>query len=173
MENIKIIPVKLSDLAQLQKIGRLTFFETFAAGNTEENMKNYLEEGFSEVKLSSELADPDSQFYFAILGDDIIGYLKVNIGSSQTELKDISALEIERIYIKPNSKRLGLGKYLLNYAIEKAKELQKTSAWLGVWEENINALNFYKKKNFVCFSEHVFELGGEKQRDILMKLIIK
>lgn len=26
--------------------------------------------------------------------------------------------------------------------------------------------------NFVCFSEHVFELGGEKQRDILMKLII-
>ena len=55
MENIKIIPVKLSDLAQLQKIGRLTFFETFAAGNTEENMKNYLEEGFSEDKLCREL----------------------------------------------------------------------------------------------------------------------
>ena len=172
MENIKIIPVKLSDLAQLQKIGRLTFFETFAAGNTEENMKNYLEEGFSEVKLSSELADPDSQFYFAILGDDIIGYLKVNFGSSQTELKDISALEIERIYVLKDFHGKKVGQLLYDKAIALAKEMNKKYVWLGVWEENPRAIGFYKKNGFIEFDKHIFKLGDDDQTDIMMRLEI-
>lgn len=170
MENIKIIPVKLSDLAQLQKIGRLTFFETFAAGNTEENMKNYLEEGFSEDKLSRELADPDSQFYFAILGDDIIGYLKVNFGSSQTELKDKSALEIERIYVLKDFHGKKIGQLLYDKAIALAKEMNKKYVWLGVWEENPRAIGFYKKNGFIEFDKHIFKLGDDEQTDIMMRL---
>lgn len=172
MENIKIIPVKLSDLAQLQKIGRLTFFETFAAGNTEENMKNYLEEGFSEDKLSRELADPDSQFYFAILGDDIIGYLKVNFGSSQTELKDISALEIERIYVLKDFHGKKVGQLLYDKAIALAVEMNKKYVWLGVWEENLRAIGFYKKNGFIEFDKHIFKLGDDEQTDIMMRLEI-
>lgn len=172
MENIKIIPVKLSDLAQLQKIGRLTFFETFAAGNTEENMKNYLEEGFSEDKLCRELADPDSQFYFAILGDDIIGYLKVNFGSSQTELKDISALEIERIYVLKDFHGKKVGQLLYDKAIALAKEMNKKYVWLGVWERNPRAIGFYKKNGFIEFDKHIFKLGDDEQTDIMMRLEI-
>lgn len=172
MENIIIIPVKLSDLAQLQKIGRLTFFETFAAGNTEENMKNYLEEGFSEDKLSRELADPDSQFYFAILGDDIIGYLKVNFGSSQTELKDKSALEIERIYVLKDFHGKKIGQLLYDKAIALAKEMNKKYVWLGVWEENPRAIGFYKKNGFIEFDKHIFKLGDDEQTDIMMRLEI-
>lgn len=102
MENINIIRVTLNDIDQLQKIGRETFFETFLVGNTEENMKKYLEEGFSIERITSELINKDSEFYFAKLGDDVVGYLKLNFGQSQTELKDGSAVEIERIYVLKN-----------------------------------------------------------------------
>ncbi len=88
MENIEIKRVTLENIDQLQKIGKQTFFETFSAGNTEENMTNYMEEGFSLEKLTAEINNKNSEFYFAVLDGNIIGYLKLNFGPSQTELKD-------------------------------------------------------------------------------------
>jgi hypothetical protein len=99
MTAIKIKKVTLADIVQLQEIGRQTFAETFSSTNTEENMKAYLEEGFSNAKLSAELDNPNSEFYFATLNNKVIGYLKINFGSAQTELKDDKALELSLIHI--------------------------------------------------------------------------
>src|SRR4051812_2235227 len=99
MEQIEITRATINDIERLQKIGRKTFYETFSAANTEENMNRYLEEGFSTDKLTEELTNPDSEFYLAWFAGDVIGYLKLNFGTSQTELKDNRALEIERIYV--------------------------------------------------------------------------
>lgn len=99
MENIVIKKVTPDEIGLLQKIGRQTFFETFSADNSDENMKKYLEEGFSLEKLTTELMDKKALFYFAWIGKQVIGYLKLNFGTSQTELKDDQAVEIERIYV--------------------------------------------------------------------------
>lgn len=40
--------------------------------------------------------------------------------------------------------------------------------WLGVWERNARAIAFYKKYGFVERGEHVFLLGHDRQRDIVM-----
>ena len=100
MTNIEIIKIELKDIDKLQKIGRQTFSETFSDGNTEENMAKYLDEGFSIDKLTIELNDKNAEFYFATFNKNVIGYLKLNFGQSQTELKDDKGLEIERIYVK-------------------------------------------------------------------------
>src|SRR6478735_8124053 len=99
MENITIKSVTLNDIDQLTKISRQTFSETFSAGNSEENLKKYLEEELSAEKLTAELNNPNAEFYFAELDGKIIGYLKLNFGQSQTELQDLAAVEIERIYV--------------------------------------------------------------------------
>jgi ribosomal protein S18 acetylase RimI-like enzyme len=170
MENINIRKVTLNDIDQLQKISRQTFFETFSAGNTEENMKKYLEEGFSKEKLAAELINEDSQFYFAELDDTIIGYLKLNSGQSQTELKDDKALEIERIYVVKAFYGKKVGQLLYEKAMQVAKQTNANYVWLGVWEENQRAINFYKKNGFVEFDKHLFKLGDDEQTDIMMKL---
>lgn len=172
MANIDIKKIGINELKQLQEIGRQTFSETFSAGNTEENMKNYLEEGFSDEKLSQELNDPNATFYFAKQDDDIIGYLKLNFGASQTELKDESALEIERIYVLKDFHGKSVGQVLYNKAIDIAKENKARYVWLGVWEENPRAISFYKKNGFVEFDKHIFKLGDDEQTDIMMKLIL-
>ena len=77
--NITIVPINDSHIASLQQIGRQTFAETFAESNTAENMAKYLEEAYSHEKLIAELNDPNSIFYFAMMGQDVIGYLKLNI----------------------------------------------------------------------------------------------
>lgn len=99
MKSLIIKRAGSEDLDQLIQIGRRTFFESFASDNTEANMQAYLDKAFSYEKLESELLDENSSFYLALLGGEEIGYLKLNFGLSQTELKDEDGLEIERIYV--------------------------------------------------------------------------
>jgi ribosomal protein S18 acetylase RimI-like enzyme len=169
---INIRRVTLDDLSPLQKIGRQTFYETFAAENTEENMNNYLEQGFSIEKLTSELNEKNSEFYFASHDKAIIGYLKLNYGSSQTELKDDKALEIERIYVLKEYHGKNVGQLLYDQAMRRASDKQVDFVWLGVWEKNPRAIGFYKKNGFVEFDKHIFKLGDDEQTDIMMKLTL-
>ena len=170
MPDIEVKRITINELAQLQKIGRQTFQETFSDSNSEENMKNYLAEGFSSEKLTAELNNKDSEFYFATLENNVIGYLKVNFGESQTELKDNKALEIERIYVSKDFHGKKVGQLLYDKAIEVARQKNNEYVWLGVWEENLRAINFYTKNGFVEFDKHVFKLGNDEQTDIMMKL---
>jgi len=173
MENIDIEKITINDIDQLQKIGRQTFYETFSECNTEENMKSYLESGFSEEKVKTELSDENAEFYFAKNGEKIVGYLKLNFGQSQTELKDDKALEIERIYVLKEFHGKKVGQILYDKAIEIAKHKKAGYVWLGVWEENPRAINFYKKNGFIEFDKHIFKLGQDEQTDIMMKLKLK
>lgn len=173
MKDITIRKITLNDIDQLQKIGRQTFSETFSGDNSEEDMTKYLDENFSSEKLTAELNNPDSEFYFAILDNVVIGYLKLNSGTSQTELKDNKALEIERIYVPKEYHGQKVGQILYEKAIQVAKQKEVRYVWLGVWEENFRALNFYKKNGFVEFDKHIFRLGNDEQTDIMMKLELK
>lgn len=173
MNKIEIKRVTLNEIDQLQKLGRQTFFETFSAGNTKENMTKYLEEGFSIEKLTSELNNANSELYFAMYENRVIGYLKLNFGKSQTELKDERALEIERIYVLKEFHGKNAGQSLFEKAISIAGQKKSDYIWLGVWEKNERAINFYKKNNFVGFDTHIFKLGDDEQNDIMMKLELK
>ena len=170
MNNITIRKATPNDIDRLQKISRQTFFETFSEGNTEENMTRYLDESLSLDRLTAELTDRNSQFYFAEIDSKVIGYLKLNSGQSQTELKDDKALEIERIYVLKGYHGSGVGQLLYEKAIQVARQANADYVWLGVWEENPRAINFYKKNGFVEFDRHIFKLGDDEQTDIMMKL---
>jgi len=170
---IKIEQINHSHIAALQQIGRQTFSETFTESNTAQNMAKYLEEAYSHEKLSAELNDSNSFFYFAIMDENVVGYLKLNKGGSQTELKDNNALEIERIYVLKDFHGKKIGQLLFDKAIEVAKAKHVAYVWLGVWEENKRALQFYTKNGFIEFDQHVFVLGDEAQTDIMMKLELR
>lgn len=132
-------------------------------------MADYLKTGFSMEKVASELGNPDSEFHLAYDGDQLIGYLKVNHGPAQSELKDDTALEIERIYVLRAWQGLKVGQLFYNKAIDVARERGYAYVWLGVWEENENAIGFYKRNGFVEFDKHLFTLGDDIQTDIMMR----
>lgn len=172
MANIYIEKATLNNIHQLQEISRQTFYETFSAANTEENMSKYLIEGLSVEKLTAELSNENTEFYFAAYGENIIGYLKLNFGPSQTEMQSENGLEIERIYILKEFYGKGVGQYLYEHAITIARQKNADYVWLGVWEKNPRAINFYKKNGFVEFDKHIFKLGNDEQTDMMMKLAL-
>lgn len=170
MTNLLIRKASFKDISDLQKISKRTFLETYTSGNTEEDMLKYLEEEFTTEKLKLELNNNESEFYFAILSNNIIGYLKINFGESQTDLKDKNALEIQRIYVLKELQGKKIGKALYQKAVEVAKQKELDYLWLGVWEDNPKAIQFYQKIGFVAFDRHIFQLGTDAQTDIMMKL---
>lgn len=172
LDNLSIWELHLLDVDSLQKISRETFSETFGSDNSQQNMKNYLENNFSKEQMLKELNNKQSMFFFAELKGKLTGYLKINVGKAQTEIQDDNSLEIERIYILKKFQGYGIGRALLKQAIQLAHEKNKNCIWLGVWEKNKRAIKFYKKQGFNKFDTHIFKLGDDEQTDILMKLEI-
>ncbi|SHK15247.1 GNAT family N-acetyltransferase [Chryseobacterium polytrichastri] len=172
MASVIINKASFEDLETIQNIGIQTFSETFAESNSEEAMKTYLEKSFNTEKIKSELNNPDSFFFIAWEEDDAVGYLKLNSGQAQTELQDETSLEIERIYVKKSHHGKKVGQLLYDKALETAQQQKKGYLWLGVWEENLRAVNFYTKNGFVEFDKHIFRLGDDEQTDLMMKKML-
>ena len=147
MENYIIKKVTIQEVEQLQNIAIRTFVDTFGADNNQQDMEDYVANKLSKSQLESELLSPNSHFYFAIDGDKVAGYLKLNTNEAQTELQGNDALEIERIYVLKDYHGLKVGQLLYQYALDFATELNIKRIWLGVWEENKRAIRFYEKNS--------------------------
>ncbi len=169
-DSVEISLVSLLDIKQLQSIGRITFYETFVESNTKGDMQQYLDDNFSSQVLTSELNNPTSQFYFARLNNQVVGYLKINWAQSQTETNHDNALEIERIYVLKEYLGKQIGQLLYDKALHIAQNTKVKYIWLGVWENNPRAIRFYEKNGFIAFDKHIFTVGTDDQTDILMKL---
>ena len=166
---IQIVEVVLADLFRLQEISKRTFYDSFAALNTAENMKIHLDNHFTQEKLTAEILNRDSSFFFAVYERNPVGYLKINQGSAQTVLPNDQAIEIERIYVDQSFKGSGIGKKFISKAEELANASRAKYIWLGVWEHNEPAIRFYEKNGFVKFGHHIFKLGDDEQTDLLLK----
>lgn len=172
MENFLIKECRLEDIEKIKFIGEKTFYETFYTENAKEDMENYLNENFSYAQLESEMKNNGSRFYLAENNEETIAYMKLNFDKAQTENGHDNTLEVQRIYVLQEYKNQHIGKRLLQKAIEIGKNKSLTYLWLGVWENNINAIRFYEKQGFEKFDTHIFQLGEDKQTDNLMKLIL-
>ena len=158
----------LEDSRNLREISCETFNETFKDQNSPENINAYLERAYNLKQLENELSNSSSEFFFVYFNNKVAGYLKVNTNDAQSEEMGEESLEIERIYIKNEFQKLGLGKQLFNKALEIAEERYKKNIWLGVWEKNENAIAFYKRMGFFQTGAHSFYMGDEEQTDFIM-----
>jgi len=172
--NNQIKKCHVSDVEQLQALAIKTYHETFAATNSDSLLNQYYEQSLNLEKLKSQLQNTKSEFYFITSGEnkEVAGFLKLNIGDAQTDILDPNALEVEKIYILRDFVGQGLGKEMIEFSIERAKQQQKVYLWLGVWEGNTSAIQFYSKMGFDKFGEHGFNMGGEIQTDFLLKKTI-
>lgn len=170
MQEIEIEEIGLAEIEVLQIVSKQTFSEAFSDCNAVENMEQYLNKGFTLSKLAAELKNPNSIFYFAKVNDEVVGYLKLNFGDAQTDLKDPKALEIERIYVIKAFYGKKIGQQFYHKALQVAEDKGVEYIWLGVWEHNLRAISFYQKNGFIEFATHDFWLGDDKQTDKLMRL---
>lgn len=163
-QDIRIRPVATHEIEALRELGESTFRETFKDQNTKENLETYLKKSFSLSTIQAQFESIDSDFYFAQLGDTILGYLKLNYSDSK--------VEIERIYVKQIAQGQKIGRALFDFALQIALSRKAEWLWLGVWQENKKAVAFYAANGLEIYGTRKFKLGDDLQDDFLMRLMI-
>lgn len=157
------------DAAPLAKLVEETFRATFGAMNSAENMDNHCHSSYSEVIQSCEINDPNVITLVVEDSKKLIAYAQLRWGATPDCISGKSPGEIQRLYVSSAYHGKGIAKNLMETCIQELKSLGKDVVWLGVWELNPRAISFYKKSGFVEVAEHIFNLGGDSQRDIIMQ----
>lgn len=160
---------KTEDAALIADISRQTFYETFSPFNSKMDMDIFMNVQFTKGRLMLEVGKPENTFLLAYNGDDIAGYVKLRDTRHPKQLGSSNALEIARLYAMSSMIGKGVGKLLMQESLKIAAEKKKDMVWLGVWKQNIKAIEFYKKWGFSIFDECDFVLGNDLQKDWLMK----
>ncbi|GAA4740468.1 GNAT family N-acetyltransferase [Flavisolibacter ginsenosidimutans] len=167
--NVTLRTATKEDAELIADISRQTFYDTFAADNSEEDMQKFLSEQFTRGRLMLEVGAAENSFLLAYCEDKLAGYAKLRDARVPVALKNVPSLEIARLYVLQEFLGKGIGALLMRACLETAREKQKTVAWLGVWEKNKRAIHFYSRWGFQKFGEWDFLLGNDLQRDWLMK----
>lgn len=165
--NIRIATTK--DATLIADLSRQTFYDTFAAANTKEDMDKFFHEQFSRELLMAEVGAPGNIFLVAEWEGKTAGYARLREDNNPPELAGLATLEIARIYAVTEMIGKGIGMALMQRSLAIAKEKEKQVVWLGVWEKNERAISFYTRYGFEKFSEHPFIVGNDVQTDWMMK----
>ena len=163
---------EFEDALKLSLFAEETFRETFSNYNSVVDMDEYCRRAYSKNIQRNEILDINKYTIICEFNNEIIGYAQINWNSIFENINDKSQAELQRIYIKSTYHGNGVAHELMEFIINTISQKKIKNLWLGVWEMNPRAINYYKKFKFYEVGEHVFLLGNDKQRDIILNKVI-
>ena len=156
------------DASRLAEFATRTFTHTYAEFNTAEDMRSYLGVSFGVEPQRRELADPAMITVLAESGDALIGYAQVRRKEHPPFVSQENPAEIYRFYVDASAHGKGVAQRLMGESMNAARDLGAKHIWLGVWERNARAIAFYRKCAFSEIGEQYFQLGSDRQRDLVL-----
>lgn len=168
MSTIKVRRARAGDAARLALVAAATFLETFAEIIAGDDILAHCELRNSQQVYADALDDRDSALWLAETGRGApVGFamltppdLPVVTSSADVELK--------RIYLLSAYHGGGAGRALLNAASEEAIARGKSRLLLGVAEDNIKALGFYRAMGFEAIGARRFQVGDALYDDVVL-----
>jgi predicted N-acetyltransferase YhbS len=169
--NLHLRTATTEDAETLAQIARQSFHEAFAEhpANNPDDLKLYMNEAFSVETIRGELEDKDVVYFVAESETEAVGYAKLKCNSTEEGISGTNPIELCRIYSLDRYIGKGIGKALMLKCLDFAKDTGHDTIWLGVWEYNHKAQQFYTRFGFEKCGEHVFQLGRDPQTDWLME----
>jgi ribosomal protein S18 acetylase RimI-like enzyme len=157
-----------SDAKQLSIVAEATFRQTFAAHNSREDMEVFCASAYGEAVPAREIANPAMTTLLAQAGDELVGFAQLRWGTTPACVPATAAGEIQRLYVVREFHGKGIAQMLMEACLQSMVGRGSDVVWLGVWERNPKAIAFYRKFGFIEVGEHVFRVGNDPQRDIVM-----
>jgi ribosomal protein S18 acetylase RimI-like enzyme len=168
-----IRPASREDADILTELGIRTFRDTFGPDNDPQDLQAYLASAFTPPQIAAELADPAVTFLLAYAAVKPIGYAKLMSGKVPESVQGCKPIELVRLYVEKGVIGKGCGAALMTACIEAARKSGYETLWLGVWERNAYAQNFYRKWGFRQVGFKEFIVGTDVQKDLIMERRLK
>lgn len=159
---------ELSDAKRLAELAEETFRATFGAANTAADLATYCRNSYGEALQAREIVDPNRITLLCEEQGALLGFAQLRWTSTPSCVHAERAGEIQRFYVSEAWQGKGIARELMTASLKAMEQNEFDVVWLGVWEHNPRAIAFYRKFGFVEVGEHVFQLGEDAQRDIVM-----
>jgi diamine N-acetyltransferase len=156
------------DCLLLSRLGIETFTDSVGEQNSPENMAAYLARAFSPEQQAGELAVPGSRFLIVESEGVPAGYARTVLGPAPAEVRGRRPMEIVRFYARKSWIGRGVGPFLMRACLVEAQREGCDVVWLSVWEKNPRGIAFYRKWGFREVGSRAFQLGDDRQRDLVM-----
>lgn len=156
------------DAGLIAALGARTFEASFGADNRPEDMAQYLSQNFSKAHIEAQMDEPSTVFLLARERREAVGYAMLRADKTPVSVNGARPVELVRIYVDKGIIGAGYGSALMNACLEEAKKNGHRTIWLGVWEKNLRAIQFYRKWGFTKVGTKEFVLGSDLQRDHIM-----
>ena len=132
-------------------------------------MRRHCEATYGESLQLAEIRSPELETWLFEDEDRLVAYAQLRRGTAPAVVSARQPIEIQRFYVHADAHGKGVARALMEHVVVRAGQLSADVVWLGVWEHNPRAIAFYRKWGFEVVGEHVFMLGDDPQRDLLMR----
>ena len=161
-----------ADAVRLSAFAEGLYRATFSASNSLEDMNIYCASAFGPDVQRRELMEPAISTLIAENINELLAYAQLYDVAFDDCVAGARPLELRRFYVAARYQGTALARELMSRVIQLALDTGHDVLWLGVWERNARAIRFYEKCGFRAVGDHVFLMGNDRQRDLVMSLHI-
>ena len=161
-----------NDAAPLSAAGRDTYIENFAAIYPASDLRTFLDANFSPDKQLAEIENPDVDIRLALAGTRILGFCMIGPVKLPVEHDPATSLELHRLYVRESTQGVGIGRILLTWAVEQARQRGAKQLFLGVWEANHKAIAVYANRGFEAVGDYKIKVGDSVDDELIMRKIL-
>jgi len=163
---VTIEPVQPNELPELADLAARTFSDAFGGDMDPEDLAQTLAENRSVGYFESSMKD--SQVLVAKYNGRIVGYVQygtVKIPEANAAGGD---RELGRLYVETGLQGKGIGRQLMDAALNDPEMAKAPNVFLQVWDENKRAVAMYESYGFKECGVTRFELAGKPAQDSIM-----
>ncbi|NUN69711.1 MAG: GNAT family N-acetyltransferase [Bacteroidetes bacterium] len=143
----------LDDTNDIQKVLFNTWLASYADFIPITDIQWYFNNYYSEINFAQLFDDPKSIAFVSEVKGHIVGYARMKINTEQQRCY------LESLYVLPEFQGKGIGSGLLQHVERKAVDHSFRQIWLGVMEQNVPSLEWYKKLGFTFVEQSPFQMG--------------
>ncbi len=163
---MQIRPGNPEDSANLSALAIQVWLQTYATAGISSKISRFVLSEFSVSNFEALLARASARVFLATVGENLVGYAVVFIGSQCPENERVR-FELATLYVQEPFTRKAVGSRLLDQSESCARQ-EGSSLWLTVNSKNTRAIAFYAKHGYFKVGSTFFELKDEKHENLVL-----
>lgn len=170
---ITLRPAVATDAEPLAQLAHQAFVDAFAHFYRPEDLKQFLDAWKTPAVYVAAIADPDTAIQLAEVDGQLAAYTLIKRGyvmDDHPHPRPQRPVFLSQLYCAGNMTGHGLGRLLMDWVLQQAREWQADSLSLSVYSENPGAQRFYLRYGFAKVADTEFWVGSQRDEEYLYEL---
>ncbi len=162
-----------ADADALAAFAAQAFTDTYRGLDDAQEIADYVAEHFTPDVMAGVILDPACTTLLARIDGQLAGYAVLRDKPAPACVAGPSPLQLWRLYLGQGFIGQGLGARLMGEVQARARQRGARTLWLGVYDRNVRAVEFYKRFGFAQVGTSEFLFGGRIYSDPIYAAPVK